>query len=46
MKKGDYKKTTNSKEQWIKRDLVAKGWIGLKERGKKNEYYGKITKRA
>lgn len=29
MKKGDYKKTTNSKEQWIKSDLAAKKWICL-----------------
>lgn len=35
MKKGDYKKTTNSKEQWIKSDLAAKEWIGLSKEWKR-----------
>lgn len=35
MKKGDYKKTTNSKEQWIKSDLAAKEWVGLSKEWKR-----------
>ncbi len=35
MKKGDYKKTTNPKEQWIKSDLAAKEWIGLSKEWKR-----------
>lgn len=35
MKKGDYKKTTNSKEQWIKSDLAAKEWISLSKEWKR-----------
>lgn len=35
MKKSDYKKTVNSKEDCIKYDLAAKEWIGLSKEWKR-----------